>query len=136
MLTSVKPATMKRSMKAVATATIASTIGISSRYERSEDEQQHDERHEQAEDLLDPLFDRRELGVAVELDDDPRRLDLLAHGVLDGDDRVAVLCLDRLVELRFGVRDSAVIGERLLAERIADALDPGVVLGRARTRPT
>jgi hypothetical protein len=42
---------------------------------------------------------------------------------------VPVLRLDRLAELRLGVRDSAVVGERVLAERIADALDSRLVLG-------
>ena len=37
---------------------------------------------EQAEQFLHALLDWRELGVAVELDDHPCRLDLLADGVL------------------------------------------------------
>ena len=43
----------------------------------------------------------------------PDGLDGLADGVLDRDDRVAVLVLDRLVELRLRVGDAAVVGERL-----------------------
>ena len=42
------------------------------------------------------LLDRRELGLAVVLDRDAGRLDGVADGVLDGDDLVAVLVLDRL----------------------------------------
>ena len=42
---------------------------------------------------------------------------------------VAVLVLDRLVELRLGVGDPAVVGERVLAERVADARDPGRAVG-------
>ena len=61
------------------------------RDERAEDDEQHDERREQAEQLLRSLLDRRELGVAVELDRHAGRLDRLADRVLDGDDRVAVL---------------------------------------------
>ena len=37
------------------------------------------------------LLERRELGLAVELDLEPGGLDGLARGVLDGDDLVAVL---------------------------------------------
>ena len=59
------------------------------------------------------LLDRRELGFAVVLDGDAGGLDSLADGVLDGDDLVAVGVLDRLVELRLGVRDPAVFGERV-----------------------
>ena len=99
------------------------------RDERAEDDEQHDHRHEQAEHLRGALLERRELGVAVELDRHAGRLDGLAHGVLDGDDRVAVPVLDRLVELRLGVGDAAVVGERVLAERVADALDAGLVVG-------
>ncbi len=90
-LMSVSPARMKSRRNAVATATIASAIGIERRDERAEDDQQHDERREQAEQLLRPLLDRRELGVAVELDRHAGRLDRLADGVLDGDDLVAIL---------------------------------------------
>ena len=43
----------------------------------------------------------------------PGRLDRLADGVLDGDDLVAVGVLDRLVELRLGVGDAAVLRERV-----------------------
>ena len=93
------------------------------RDERAEDEQQHDDRRQQAESLRGPLLERRELGVAVELDRDPGRLDRLANGVLDRDDGLAVLVLDRLVELRLGVGDAPVVGERVLAERVADARD-------------
>ena len=42
---------------------------------------------------------------------------------------VAVLVLDRLVELRLGVGDAAVLGERRLAERVADALEAGLAVG-------
>ncbi len=45
------------------------------RDERAEDDQQDDERREEAEQLLRALLDRRELGVAVELGGDARRLD-------------------------------------------------------------
>ena len=92
--------------------------------------QQHDQRREQAEQLLRPLLDRRELGVAVELGRHAGRLDRFAHGVLDGDDRLAVLVVDDPVELRLGVGDPPVVRERVLAERVADALDAGLVLGR------
>ena len=61
---------------------------------------------------------------------DARRRDRGAHRVLDVEDRLAVLVVDHAVELRLGVRDPAVVGERVLAERVADALDPGVVLRR------
>ena len=56
------------------------------RDERAEDDQQHDERGQEAEQLLDSLLDGRELGVAVELGGDARRLDRLADGVLHRDD--------------------------------------------------
>ncbi len=46
---------------------------------------------EQAEQLLRSLLDRRELGVAVELDRHAGRLDGLPHGVLDGDHLIAIL---------------------------------------------
>ena len=91
------------------------------RDERAEHDQQHDERGEQAEELLRALLDRRELGVAVELDDHAGRLDRLANGVLHGDDLRAVLLVDDAVELRLRVRDPAVLGERLVREGVADA---------------
>ena len=100
------------------------------RDERAEDDEQHDQRRQQAEQLLRSLLDRRGLGVAVELGRHARRLDRVAHRVLDGDDLVAVLREDLLVELRLGVRDAPVVRERVGAERVADALDPDLVLGR------
>ena len=130
-LMSVRPARMKSSRNAVASAVSASAIGIAVATKRAEDDEQHDERREQAEQLLRPLLDRRELGVAVELDGHAGRLDRLADGVLDGDDRLAVLVVDDPVELRLGVGDPAVVGERVLAERVADALDAGLVLRSA-----
>ena len=99
------------------------------RRERPEDDQQDDHRREQAERLRGALLDRRELGLAVVLDGHPGRLDRAADGVLDGDDLVAVGVLDRLVELRLGVGDPAVLGERAPAEGVADALDPGLAGG-------
>ena len=85
---------------------------------------------QQAEELLCALLDRRELGVAVELGRDPGGLDRLAHGVLHGEDGLAVLVVDDAVELRLGVGDPAVVRDRLVLERVADALDAGLVLGR------
>ena len=99
------------------------------RDERAEDDEQHDQRREQPEQLLRPLLDRRELRVAVELGRDAGRLDGLAHRVLDGDDRLPVLLVDDAVELRLRVGDAAVVGEGRVVERVADALDPGLVLG-------
>ena len=96
-------------------------------HERPEDDEQHDDRRQQAEDLRQPLLDWRELGFAVVLDGHAHRLDRLADGVLDGEDGLAVLVLDRLAELRLGVGDAAVVGERVLAERVAHALQTGVL---------
>ena len=75
------------------------------RHERPEDDQQDDDRREQAEQLGGALLDRRELGVAVVLDRDSHRRHRLAHGVLDGDDRFAVLVVDHPVELGLRVGD-------------------------------
>ena len=77
-----------------------------------------------------PLLDRRELGVAVELGRHTGRRDGVPHRVLDRDDGIAVLVVDHAVELRLGVGDPPVLRERVLAERVADALDPGPVLRR------
>jgi hypothetical protein len=109
------------------------------RRERAEDDQQDDHRREQAERLGDALLDRRELRLAVVLDRHARRPDALPDGVLHRDHLVAVLVLDGVVELRLGVGDAAVVGERLLAERVADALEaglavPGLELGRLQAR--
>ena len=52
------------------------------RDERAEDDQEHDDRGEQPESLGDSLLERRELGLAVVLDGDARRLDRLTHGIL------------------------------------------------------
>ena len=125
-LMSVRPARMNSSRNAVASATIASAIGMIHRHEGAEDEQQHDDRRQQAEQLGRALLDRRELGLAVVLDGHADRLDRLADGVLHRDDLLAVGVLDRLVELRLGVRDAAVLGDRVLAERIVDALRPAL----------
>ena len=93
------------------------------RHERAEDEDEDDDRREHAEQLRGALLERRELGLAVVLDGHADGRDRLAHRVLDRDDRVAVLVLDRLVELRLGVGDAPVVGERAVAERVAGALD-------------
>jgi hypothetical protein len=73
------------------------------------------------------LLEGRELCFAVVLDGHAGGRDGVPDGVLDGDDRVSVLVLDRLVELRLGVGDPAVVGERVGAEWVADALDSGLV---------
>ena len=83
------------------------------RDERAEDDQQHDDRGEQAEQLRCPLLDRRELRLAVVLDGHAGGRDRFADGVLDRDDALAVLVLDRLVELRLRVRDPTVLGKRV-----------------------
>ena len=49
------------------------------RDERAEDDQQHDERGHEPEQLLDPLLDRRRLGLAVELRRHAGGLDRLPH---------------------------------------------------------
>ena len=100
------------------------------RDERAEDDEQHDDRREQAEQLGGSLLDRRELRLAVVLDRHPGRLDRLADGVLHGDDLVPVGVLDRLVELRLGVGDTAVLRERVRAERVADAREAGIAILR------
>ena len=125
-LMSVRPARMKSSRNAVIERHDRERDRDQHRDERAEDDEQDDDRGEQAEQLLRSLLERRELGVAVELDGHAGRLDRLADGVLHGDDRLAILVLDRLVELRLRVGDPAVVGERVLAERIADALDAGL----------
>ena len=89
--------------------------------------EQHEDRREQAEHLGRALLDRRELGLAVVLDGHACRRDRFADGVLDGDDRVAVLVLDRLAELRLGVRDPAVVREGRVRERVGDAREAGLV---------
>ena len=99
------------------------------RDDRAEDDHQDDERRQQAEQLLDSLFDRRELRVSVELGLDARRRNRGAHRVLDRDHLITVLRLDRLRELRLRIGDAAVVRERVVAEGIADALDPGLVGG-------
>ncbi len=104
------------------------------RHEGAEDEEEHDDRHEQTERLGGPLLERRKLGVAVELHRHAGRLDRLTHGVLNGDHRVAVLVLDRLIELRLRVGDAAVVGDGRLAERIVDADEAGPALGRCELR--
>ena len=91
------------------------------RHERPEDDEQDDDRREQAQDLRGSLLDGRELGVTVVLHDHAGRLDGLANGVLHGDDGLAILLEDDAIELRLGVGDALVLGERPLAERVADA---------------
>ena len=81
-LMSVSPARMKSRRNAVPTRDDRERDRDRGRDERPEDDEQHDERREQAEQLLRPLLDRRELGVAVELDGHAGRLDRLADGVL------------------------------------------------------
>ena len=100
------------------------------RDERAEDHEQHDQRGEEAEQLLRSLLDRRELGVAVELHDHACRLHVLADFVLNCEDGLAILVEDHAVELRLRVGDAAVVGDRALVERVADALDARLVLGR------
>ena len=104
--------------------------------ERAEDDEQHDERGQQAEQLLRPLLERREFGVAVELDGHARGLDSLAYRLLHGDDLLAVLLEDHAVELRLGVCDAAAVGERLVRERVTDAGDARLPSGRSRSAGT
>ncbi len=98
------------------------------RHERAEHDQQHDERGKQAEELLRSLLDRRELGVAVELDGHAGRRDRRADGILHGDDLLTVLLVDDAVELRFRVGDPSVVGEGVLAEGVSDALQAGALV--------
>jgi hypothetical protein len=104
------------------------------RDERAENDQEHDERGQEAEQLLRSLLDGRELGIAVELRGDARRLDRLANGVLYRDDLRAIFGFDRLRKLRLRISDASVVREGVRAERIADALDPGLVLRRLELR--
>jgi hypothetical protein len=99
-------------------------------HERTEHDEQHDDGCQQAERLGRALLDRRELRVTVELGRDAGRLDSFADGVLDCDDGLAVLLEDDAVELRFRVSDSPVVGNRVVLEGVADALDARLVLGR------
>ena len=102
--------------------------------EGPEDEQEDDERGEEAEQLLCALLDRRELGVAVELGGDARRFDGLANSVLHGDDPRSIRRLDDVRELRLRVGDPTVLGEGLLGERVADAVDADRVPARGELR--
>ena len=61
------------------------------RHEGAEDDDQHDQRHQQAERSCDSLLDRRELGVAVVLDRDAGRSDRFANCILNSDDGLAIL---------------------------------------------
>ena len=105
MLMSVRPARMKRSKNtnAVPTAASARPIGIMvatnvlNTIMRTMSAAN-------SERLLGPPVRWRELRVAVELDLHAGRLDRLADGIFDGDDLLAIFGLDRLVELRLGVR--------------------------------
>ena len=102
--------------------------------EGPEDEQEDDERGEEAEKFLRPLLDRRELGIAVELDDDPGGRNRLAYGVLYGDDARSVRGLDDVRELRLRIGDAAVVGEGALAERVTDAVEADLVRTRGELR--
>ena len=99
-LMSVSPARMNRRMNAVPTATSASAIGIEVATNVRKTIDEHDERGQEAEQLLYSLLDGRGLGLAVELGGDARRLDRVADGVFHGDDLRAICGLDRLRELR------------------------------------
>ena len=111
-LMSVRPARMKSSRNAVSERHDRERDRDQHRHEGAEDDEQHDDRREQAEELRRSLLDGRELGLAVVLHRHARRLDRLADGVLHGDDRLAILVVDDPVELRLGVGDAAVVGER------------------------
>ncbi len=74
------------------------------------------------------LLDRRGFGLAVELGGDACRLDRIADRIFHRNDLRAICGFDRLRELRFRVRDSSVVRERLVGERIADALDAGLAI--------
>ena len=130
----VSPARMKSRMNAVATANERERDRDGGGDERPEDEQEDDERREEPEKLLRPLLDRRELRVAVELDDDPGGRHRLAHGVLYRDDPRSVRGLDDVRELGLRVRDPPVLGEGALAERVADAVDADLVPARSELR--
>jgi hypothetical protein len=94
-----------------------------SRDERPEDDHEHDERGQEAEQLLDSLLDGRGLGLAVELGGDARRLDRVADSIFHCNNLGAICGLDLVRELGFRVRDSSVVGERLVGERVADAVE-------------
>ena len=120
---------MKRSRNAVEERREREGDRNDHRHECAEDEDEDDDRREHAEQLGCSLLERRELGLAVVLDGHADRGDGLADGVLDCNDRISVLVLDRLVELRLGVGDAPVVGERVRAEGVARALDAGLVGG-------
>jgi len=98
-------------------------------HEGAEDDDQHEERREQAEQLLRPLLDGRKLGVAVELGFHAGRLDCSADRVLNGEDSLPILVVDDPIELGFRVGDAPIVGNGVLAEGIAHALDARFVLG-------
>ena len=98
------------------------------RHERPEDDEQDDQGREQAEQLLRSLLDGRKLRIAVVLHGHARRLDRVAYCILDGDDRISILGVDHAIELGLRVRDSPVVGDRVLGERRVDALETGLVL--------
>ena len=130
-LMSVSPARMKSRMNAVPTATMRERDRDRGRDERAEDDQQHDERGEEAEQLLCALLDRRELGVAVELGGDARRFDRLANSVLHGDDPRSIRRLDDVRELRLRVGDPAVRRRSVCSENGSPTLSiADLVLGR------
>ena len=104
------------------------------RAERPEDDEQHDQRGEQAQQLLCALLDGRELGVAVELHGQACRLERLANGVLDRHHRLAILLVDHAVELRLGVGDPGVVGDVVGIEGIPHARQAGLVLGGLELR--
>ena len=122
----VNPARMNSSRNAVSKRNDRERDRNQHRDERAEDEQQHDDRRKQAEGFRGPLLDGRKLRVAVELDRHPRGLDGLPDGVLDRENGLAILVLDRLIELRLRVRDAPAVGEVGVVERVADLVSPAV----------
>ena len=133
-LMSVSPARMKSSRNAVASATIASMIGmnIATNVRKTMSSTMIAASRPSSSDVpcsiggnsASPLYSTVIAG----------RLDSLPDRVLDGDDGLAILVVDDPVELRLRVRDAAVLGEGVLAERVGDALEAGLVLGRLELR--
>ena len=110
-LMSVNPARMKRRRNAVASATIASMIGMNAATNVRNTMSSTISAASMPSSSDDPLFDRRELRLAVVLDRHADGLHGRPHGIFDGDHRVAVLVLDRLVELRLRVGDAPALRE-------------------------
>ena len=130
----VSPARMKSRMNAVATAKSASAIGMAVATNVRKTSRRTMNAARKPSSSCVPCSIGGNSASPLNSAVTPGGLDRLANSVLHGDDPRSVRGLDDVRELRLRVGDPTVLGEGLLGERVADAVDADLVPARGELR--